>query len=400
MKTLTARRSTATQLLSLGLASMLCSKPIVAHADDIDIFIGASAGKAGNPRVLIVLDNTSNWARKSQKWPDGISQGQSEANAIRKVIADLDSSINVGLMEFVTVGNANDDGGFIRHAIAPVDDANKAALTAKMNTIYSSINSPDEKRNSNTPYGNLMYDVFNYFSGGYSYSPAGVASSIADRNGYTTPFARFKAPISAEETCGKTFMIFITNPNSSGPQSDTAANSALLEKLNGEPVKQLALHRFENVPDPKASDVGVTAACYASPAAAAAELPNFAAKCDTFNEGCEIGAATSPAAPVACPAGTRSYTVVQSVYTPASSTTSPGTPVTGTPVTYTGTTTGYYHLASEVPSTDTGGMSCPASTTTYSGADSTTTTYSCTYTVGAATSTSTTTTTTAPNSNS
>ena len=160
------KRKPGTQLLALTLGAALASLPVVAAADDIDIFTGASGGKSTNPRILIVLDNTSNWARQSQKWPDGSSQGQSEASAIRKVIADLDDSVNVGLMEFVTAGNANDNGGFIRQAIAPLDATTKATFTGKLDTIYGGINSPDEKRNSNTPYGNLMYDVYSYFAGG------------------------------------------------------------------------------------------------------------------------------------------------------------------------------------------------------------------------------------------
>jgi hypothetical protein len=144
-------RTTAHQLLALTLAAATAAAPISAQSDDIDIFTGASGGKAINPRILIVLDNTSNWSRQSQQWPDGSSQGQSEASAIRKVIADLDDSVNVGLMEFVTGGNANDDGGFIRQAVGPLDAANKATFTSNLNTIYSGINRPDEKRYSHTP---------------------------------------------------------------------------------------------------------------------------------------------------------------------------------------------------------------------------------------------------------
>ena len=44
---------------------------------------------------------TSNWARQNQKWPGGITQGQSEANAIKRVVAELNDTVTLGLMEFV-----------------------------------------------------------------------------------------------------------------------------------------------------------------------------------------------------------------------------------------------------------------------------------------------------------
>ena len=59
--------------ISKILALMLCLgitlTPTTTTAEDIDIFTGASAGTAANPNILFVLDNTSNWARQSQKWP-------------------------------------------------------------------------------------------------------------------------------------------------------------------------------------------------------------------------------------------------------------------------------------------------------------------------------------------
>ena len=45
------------------------------------------AAPAGYPNVLIVLDNTSNWDRASQHWPDNAGkQGQAEVLAMRTVI--------------------------------------------------------------------------------------------------------------------------------------------------------------------------------------------------------------------------------------------------------------------------------------------------------------------------
>src|SRR5215467_2202727 len=90
--------------LAAVLSLALALTPLRATADDTDIFAGSSSGVAGNPNVLIILDNTSNWSTASQHWPDGNKQGQAELLAMRTVIGNLggspsvDAPINVGLM--------------------------------------------------------------------------------------------------------------------------------------------------------------------------------------------------------------------------------------------------------------------------------------------------------------
>jgi Tfp pilus tip-associated adhesin PilY1 len=383
------QRTLISQTLACALVLGLTLKPIKAHADDIDIFTGASAGSAINPRILIVLDNTSNWARQSQQWPGGISQGQSEVNAIKTVVADLDSTVNLGVMEFVTDGSSTDDGGFIRFAVKPMNATNKTTLSSHMTTIYNDINSPQEKRNSHTPYGNLMYDVYNYFAGANSYSPSATNAARADSDGYTTNYTQFRTPLTADNTCGKSYLIFIGNPNSSGPAADTAANTARLAALGGV-TTQLPLPNYTQATVSTATQVGVTAACYADATAAEAGLGAFSASCSSYTQGCSIGSATANTAPIACAAGTQAYSVVRKVHTPASSSASAGTPVVGTSTTNTGTTTGYYAASSAVdPNSDHGALTCPSTTTTTStdadGVTNTaTTTYSCSYAVGSA----------------
>ncbi len=39
------------------------------------------------------------------------------------------------------------------------------------------INGTHEKRNSNTPYGNLMYDAYNYYAGAGAYSPSATVDA-------------------------------------------------------------------------------------------------------------------------------------------------------------------------------------------------------------------------------
>lgn len=302
-------RSTALKSGAGALAFALALLPPLAGADDIDIFTGASAGAKLNPRILIVLDNTSNWSRQNQKWP-GASQGQAEVNAIKRVVAELDGSVSLGLMEFVTGGNANDDGGFIRYAVRPMEAANRTAFSSQLTTIHGAINSPDEKRNSNTPYGNLMYDVYNYFAGANAHSPGATLSSKADAGGYTTRYTRFASPLSADNTCGKSYVIFIGNPNSSGPTSDSAANTQLLNALNGSATSQLGLPNFSSKSVSTATTVDVTSACYKDAGTATAGLAEFADICAGYTDGCKIGTVAASAAGVCKVAGTSQYNVV------------------------------------------------------------------------------------------
>ena len=305
------KRTTGTKLMAISLcASLGLIMPQVALAEDIDIFLGTSAGATIVPRILVVLDNTSNWSRQNQQWPGGKTQGQSEADAVRTAISEVDERVSVGLMEFVTGGNANDDGGFVRSAVREMSPANRTLMATQLTTISNNINSPDEKRNSGTPYGNLMYDVYNYFAGANSYSPSATLASKADAGGYTSAFSRFKSPLTADNTCGRSFIIFIGNPNSSGPSADSAANMARLAALNGSTPPQLGLPNFTSQSVSTPTEIGTTSACYATATAAAAEIPAFSATCANFTDGCKIGTVTANDSATVCAAGASKYTVI------------------------------------------------------------------------------------------
>src|SRR5688572_27458694 len=84
-----------------------------ASAEDIDIFLTPATSSNGKPAVLFVLDNTSNWARAAQQWPDYPQQGKSEVAAIKQAIQALDEQFSVGLMEFGTEAAATKNGGFV-----------------------------------------------------------------------------------------------------------------------------------------------------------------------------------------------------------------------------------------------------------------------------------------------
>jgi hypothetical protein len=311
------------RIATLAMGALACLLSASTSADDIDIFVGASAGATQTPNVLVVLDNTSNWARQSQQWPGGLQQGQSEVRALSTAInAARSGSLNLGIMEFVTEGNANQQGGFIRYAVRNMDLTNKASVTSTLNTIFGAVTSPTEKRNSNTPYGDLMYDVYNYFAGvGVSNDGSNTSASLnppnpsVDAAGYTTTYSRFSSPLSSSNSCAHNFIIFISNPNASGPATDTAANTAALAALGGN-TNQLGLPNFTTSTTPTTTALGTTTACYSSAAlctsaGVASFAPGLVPTCsDTsaYPGGCTCGA-TVAGSPT-CGAGTQRYSVI------------------------------------------------------------------------------------------
>src|SRR5687768_10158677 len=62
---------------------------MAARAEDIDIFMANSGGSSlGQPNIMLMVDNSSNWSRESQKWPDnGGAQGVAEVQALRNVVS-------------------------------------------------------------------------------------------------------------------------------------------------------------------------------------------------------------------------------------------------------------------------------------------------------------------------
>ncbi|PWF41593.1 pilus assembly protein [Massilia glaciei] len=378
--------------LALG-ASMLAAAPL-AIAEDIDIFTGKSAGNAAKPRILIVLDNTSNWSRNDQAFTSGapsntpMKQGEAEVMAIIQSVPLLGADVRVGVMEFVTNGTKSDNGGFIRSAVLPMGPTELRAdgtsnynyLKGQMLTAYGAINGPGEKAASGLGYGNLMYDAHNYFAGDSAFAPGATDADRADEFGYTSAYGTFKSPLDPGETCGKNFIIFIGNPDPNGPTPDGAPNLAALNDLNGTAVTPLLMpSTISSTASPVVRTLGTTAACYASSAAAEAGIASYAARCALASEGCSIGAA-APAAGQTCAAGTSSYTVVQTTNHPAGG----AAPVVGAAVATTAPSTGFYASAADVPSGDRGTLACPASTSTTSGGETVVTSYSCTYSVGAA----------------
>ncbi|MBC7415976.1 MAG: hypothetical protein H7327_13700, partial [Herminiimonas sp.] len=218
-------RTICTMLMWVG---MLIA-PVLAHADDIDIFGGTSGGTGASTNILIVLDNTSNWSANNQGWPGGITQGQAEVASLKQLVQSVNgnASVNLGLMVFSTV--SGNPGGMIVFPTVPVTSANIGAWTTWLDARYNNITDPTWKASSNANYGAAMFDVFKYF-GGYT-SPAhatddvagtpvsrtrfgpqryaDIDKTIANPLAYTSDFSSYLPP--AQSSCGRNFIIFIGN---------------------------------------------------------------------------------------------------------------------------------------------------------------------------------------------
>ncbi len=365
------------------LAALMCIAPVKAKAEDIDIFIGSSAGSRANPKILIILDNSANWVRASQRWPGGLTQGQAEVRAINALIAGLDADVSLGVMEYATVGTASDpQGGFIRKSITPLVPAAKSALSSSLSTIFNNINSPDEGVPEGFGYGDLMHSALNYFSGKSTVAPSSsVLSSIADSAGYTSNYSTFKSPLGDDNACGRNFVIFIANNSPLAVGKDHVANGPALTALGGSISPQLPYQNYTASTSTAQTILGFTSACYSS--LASCSTTDYAAACATGGtyDSCTCTNNTTTSL-TTCAAGTQQYSVSGVTQTGGSITTTG--PTAGAPSTTTGGVSACY-VSSAAASTavisgaDKGGLSCPAGSVTTVGATTTTTTNSCAY---------------------
>ena len=272
-------------LLTLSLLGML-APATVGMAEDIDIY-KASEDAAGNPNILIILDNSSNWNSNAQHWPDTATctaeckQGKAELAALRTVISELDDNINVGLMMFTS---GSTDGAYPRFHIRQMTDTNKTAFQTLLgdpagctagtnsvsgtpNCIYQNFNESEasggEMTNSaSTRYSAGMFSAFKYF-GGYT-SPAHADDNVAGSPTSTSQFGTlrytdgrylgdpaaytdadqtdYNSPLDSDNSCARNFVIFIGNGY---PSQDAAAS--LLTGVGGD-AAQLPVPDFTVTP--------------------------------------------------------------------------------------------------------------------------------------------------------
>jgi type IV pilus assembly protein PilY1 len=218
------------------------------QADDIDLYVGGEQVTGAAANVLIVLDNSTNWAAASQHWPDGLNQGESELQTLAEIANTLSDNINVGLMIF-----GSDGGGLVRSSIREMNDTNRPVF--KQILDYMATNAPagsdPDEVPSNTNYDDMMNSAFRYFAGkstwkdgngssqdrrdynGNLNNTAAQPSTSAGLGGFSLANATatvYNPPVGASEGCAKNFIIFIGNgfPSNVGSAAELTAAGSLV----------------------------------------------------------------------------------------------------------------------------------------------------------------------------
>lgn len=278
-------RTVIGKIVATSLAAALCiARP--SAAEDIDLFTQPAGNTAIAPNILIVIDNSANWARNDQQWPIG-KQGQAELFALRTLLNDsttVNTNINLGLMMFSSGSwiGGNVAGGYVRYAIRNMTDANRAAFRELIGTTsdpnfggVACTNGPNSLNGTpdcilqnfsggslnesistaSTDYSGAMMDVFKYFGGYTDPAHANTDSSPnppnalawnmfgnqkysfldpkSDPAGYTgSPTSVFMtSPITTAASCARNYVVFIGNGY---PSQD--ASPSLLSGIFGDPT--------------------------------------------------------------------------------------------------------------------------------------------------------------------
>jgi type IV pilus assembly protein PilY1 len=235
--------------------------PTVVRADDIDIFLGSSAGSSDAPNIIFLIDNSPNWSRSSQKWPDnGGNQGQAELTAVSSTLNQINSTrpANVGLAMLTAYSGTTANGatpgtggGYIRFGVRDMTNAtNRTALQNILTGISNNITDPAEKvagmANKDEDAG--FYEIYKYLSGlapftglyGSSYASQNLFVDVAGNpqslsgagEGLTSGFALsgglYQSPITSSKPCASTYIIYIANnANNSGSNGQAAYESTV-----------------------------------------------------------------------------------------------------------------------------------------------------------------------------
>jgi type IV pilus assembly protein PilY1 len=255
----------ALRLLHLLLTLSALVLPGSAWADDIDIFLGTSGGTADSPNIIFLIDNSPNWSRAAQNWPDnGGNQGQAELAAVSSTLNRINSTrpANVGLAMLTAYAGTNANGatpgtggGYIRFGVRDMTDAtNRVALQNILAGISANITDPAEKvaGMANKDEDAAFYEIYKYLSGlapytgfyGSSYANQNVfvdvpnnPQSLSGRDqGLTSGFAldnsgpnaTYQSPITTANPCASTYIIYIANnANQTGSIGQAAYQSTV-----------------------------------------------------------------------------------------------------------------------------------------------------------------------------
>jgi type IV pilus assembly protein PilY1 len=158
--------------------TFLALNPSSIFAEDIDLYYGGTAG--GDPNLLIVLDNESNWAQSgvfgSTPIPADAITLCGDANkantmwcAQKYALITLlqktkngsyvvGENVGIGIMMY---GSGTNKGGYLRFGIRKMTPTNRAALISLLTNMPTS-----DKGGSQQDFGLMMWEAFKYFGGG------------------------------------------------------------------------------------------------------------------------------------------------------------------------------------------------------------------------------------------
>ena len=209
--------------------------------DDTDIFLANPNIVANRPNVLLILDNTANWARNV----NGQAIAINELSAISEVVANLGDEFNVGLMLYPETGTGNNaiDGGFLRFGIRQLTTTNRAALSS----LVGGLDNINDRGNNNTVSAAMM-EAYRYFAGKANIASHGKAKTDFDGNTTTQVLTPFELglgdhPLAANPTtgtlydspiddiCQDSFIIYISNGLSNENAAQLAVSEAELDSL-------------------------------------------------------------------------------------------------------------------------------------------------------------------------
>ena len=224
-------------LIKYLLTFILLIFQLPASAEDIDLFTGTPTSSTDMPNVLIVLDNTANWA----------GAFTNEMAALASVVSGLPANkFRLGLMMFseTGAGNSGNAGGYVRAAIRPLTSSNQTIYQ----NLVSSLNINGDKSNGGKA-GKTMEEAYLYLSGGIPYAGnnkvktdyTGNTSGTSASNAiYALPNqalssisgSPYLSPVVA--SCAKNFIIYISNGAVQDNTSDTTQATSALSSVGGD----------------------------------------------------------------------------------------------------------------------------------------------------------------------
>jgi type IV pilus assembly protein PilY1 len=235
----TSRTIAPALLLMLSVLGLTAST----RADDIDIFLATSTGSVDTPNIVFLIDNSPNWSRAAQHWPDnGGNQGQAELAAVSLLLNRINATrpANVGLAMLTAYSGSSANGatpgtggGYIRFGVRDMTNAtNRVALQNILLGIAADINGPAEKLAgmSSKDEDAGFYEIYKYLSGLQPYTGLYIQNGFADvqnnpqslsanGQGLTSGFAlsnpgpnaSYVSPLTLSNPCAATYIIYIAN---------------------------------------------------------------------------------------------------------------------------------------------------------------------------------------------